>query len=181
MNKTDKEVWKYVEWYNNYLVSTHGRIMRLPSLEVNLVGRIVDWMTYKYWGWNTNYLRASLIKNWKQYLQFIHRLVAQAFLWLDMTDKTQIVAHLDHNWLNNHVSNLMVATDFENRQQTVDMYNSIPMIERVKRRKRKYSKEYPYIINALQEWKKTATEIANETWVPKCVVVSYKRKLKNMT
>lgn len=69
---------------------------------------------------NTNrngyqYEKLSCCVNNRKFNHYIHRLVAAAFLGLDLTDKTMQVDHINHNTLDNRLENLRVLTISENQ------------------------------------------------------------------
>lgn len=59
---------------------------------------------------NTGYYCVQI--NNKKYLK--HRIIAYAFLGLDINNPTQQIDHIDHNKINNQVSNLRIVTNQEN-------------------------------------------------------------------
>ena len=61
------------------------------------------------------YLRLQLVHKKKQKNYFIHRLVAFAFLELDIENQKQVIDHQDRNPLNNFVSNLRIVTQQQNQ------------------------------------------------------------------
>lgn len=65
------------------------------------------------------YKRISLRTNGVQKNYRIHRLVAEC--WLKGFDKDKIIHHIDHNPLNNHVSNLKQMTPQEHYKQHPEM------------------------------------------------------------
>jgi hypothetical protein len=65
------------------------------------------------------YLQYTLYYDWKEHKYLAHRLVAQAFLWLDIKDKKTYVCHKDDNPENNKVENLFLWTAKQNTQDAV--------------------------------------------------------------
>lgn len=95
-----KEIWKPINNYSHYLVSSHGRIK-------NKHGRILK-QTYKERGDAI----ISFHKNGKRSTHRVARIVAQTFLEED--GKRNEVNHIDGNPRNNHISNLEWVTRHEN-------------------------------------------------------------------
>jgi hypothetical protein len=62
----------------------------------------------------SGYLQLILDDKGKQKHYYIHRLVACAYLGLDLEDKKQIVDHIDGDRLNNDISNLRIVTKQQN-------------------------------------------------------------------
>lgn len=94
------EQFKQIEGYENYLVSNYGRVLNLDT------GRVLKPRN------TSGYQQVSLWKENNQKHEYIHRLVAQAFI-PNIENKPQ-VNHIDENKHNNHVSNLEWATVKEN-------------------------------------------------------------------
>tara|TARA_R110000782_G_C14545664_1_gene384350 strand:- start:38 stop:499 length:462 start_codon:yes stop_codon:yes gene_type:complete len=61
------------------------------------------------------YLRLQLNNKKKQKNYFIHRLVAFAFLNLDLENPVQVIDHQDRDKLNNNLSNLRIVTQQQNQ------------------------------------------------------------------
>jgi hypothetical protein len=118
INNMKQELWKYIPDVEGYIVSNTGKVMSLPKLGNKLTGKI-----------KTNGSNGKLLKPRKQFhgywqvgltvdgkkkFEYVHRLVAKAFL------KTRrgcdIVMHKDDNPSNNHVSNLKWGTPYQNSQ-----------------------------------------------------------------
>ena len=55
-----------------------------------------------------------IIIMWKSYL--VHRLVASAFLWLELSDTKTLICHKDDNPENNNINNLFIGTHNDNMQ-----------------------------------------------------------------
>ena len=111
-----EEVWKLIPEIDGYVVSNYGRVMSLPRLGNSLTGKIATngrvgkilkprKQLHGYW-------QVGLRVNGKQKFEYVHRLVAKAFL------KTRrgcdIVMHKDDNPSNNHLSNLKWGTHYQN-------------------------------------------------------------------
>ena len=96
------ERFKPVEGYENYEISTWGRVFNTDTGKF-LIPEVHD----------KGYLRVGLRKN-KQRRHFkIHRLVAMAFI--PNPDGKPHVNHIDGNNQNNSITNLEWVTDAENK------------------------------------------------------------------
>lgn len=95
------ELWKQIEDYERYEVSTEGRVRNTKT------GRLL-----KFDLSNCGYHRATLCKNNSPRKFSVHRLVAEAFI--DAVDGRNIVNHIDSNKTNNHVRNLEWVNYSEN-------------------------------------------------------------------
>lgn len=92
MNYKNKEKWKNVKGFENYLVSNKGRIMNGKT------GKILR--PYDSHG----YEKVDLYQNGKRKKLKVHRLVAQAFI--DNPHNFETVNHLDEVKVNNKADNL---------------------------------------------------------------------------
>lgn len=107
-HNTSDEIWRQINGFSRYEVSSFGRIR-------SNIGRskILKPSTSPI-----GYLRYTLISDTKEKKGFlIHRLVAQAFLsdW----DENLTVDHIDKNPSNNNLTNLRMLTLFENASKKV--------------------------------------------------------------
>lgn len=106
------EIWKDIpnyEWL--YQVSTLGRI---KSLWCNFCNNSKE-KILKLWD-RKQYKKVGLYKN-KIYTEYsVHRLVAQAFLWLDINDKKTLVCHINDIKYDNRVDNLFLWSHKDNTQ-----------------------------------------------------------------
>lgn len=102
INEMDKyfERWKKIDGYDNYSVSTFGRVRNDKTK--NLFNLQVK----------NGYYFTRLHKNNKSKNFYVHRLVANTFL-KNLSDKS-CVDHIDNNRLNSNISNLRWATKSEN-------------------------------------------------------------------
>ncbi len=93
-------------------------------LAVYKTGEIVFWDTKKgsrlEIGWNIHnpdvgrYNRYGIYNNKKKSKYLHHRIIAYAFLGLDINDSTQIIDHIDGNTFNNCVENLRIINSQKN-------------------------------------------------------------------
>lgn len=97
------EVWKIIDGYTNYSVSSFGRV-RNDKKENIMKPRI---STHGYY-------QVGLYKNGKQKLCKIHRLLANAFI--PNPENKKCVDHIDNIITNNKLNNLRFATKSENGQ-----------------------------------------------------------------
>jgi hypothetical protein len=97
------EVWKAINGYKNYEVSSFGKVKNIKTGEILKAGSSKD-----------GYIHVSLHTDGKGKKRSIHRLVAEAFI--DNLDDKPCVDHIDNVRTNNNVSNLRWATYTENSQ-----------------------------------------------------------------
>lgn len=95
-----KEVWKIIEEYPNYSVSSLGRVKRLKSSGYSIMLKPIDD--------GKGYRKVHLFKEGKSKLYLIHRLVAQAFI--PNPDNLPYINHKDEDRANNRVENLEWCT-----------------------------------------------------------------------
>jgi len=95
------EQWRLIDGYDNYEVSSHGRVR---NNETNMILKP---------GLNSRgYYVVCLCKDSLQRTQKVHKLVASAFI--DNPENKRNVDHIDNNGKNNMLDNLRWATDQEN-------------------------------------------------------------------
>ncbi len=115
-----KEIWKDIKDYEwIYQVSNLWRVKSLARERYN-------WKWYyiqkerilSLWKSHNIYLRINLSKNWLLKIFAVHRLVWQAFLWLNIDDSKTFACHRDEtlvNWLlDNSKDNLWLWTHLDN-------------------------------------------------------------------
>ena len=139
------EIWKDIEWHEwKYQVSSVWNIKSLKFGKERIMKCKI---------WINNY--CGIYLSYKYY--YIHRLVAQEFLWLDINNKKICVCHKDDNPINNNVDNLFLWTHKENTQD---------MMKKWRGRKRsmkiiQYSRQWEFI----KEWS-SIIEASKYLWIP---------------
>jgi hypothetical protein len=116
-----KEVWKCIPGYSNYIASNLGNIMSLPQL-AKTPTKNVSGKTDGRFGVILSpratppqgHLQVHLKNDGKSKMEYVHRLVALAFL--KKRKGKEIILHKDGNPKNNNVNNLMWGTHYENSQ-----------------------------------------------------------------
>lgn len=131
------EVWKDIAWYEwIYQVSDLWNIKNIKR-NCNLCFWTAKLTEHKYiW----------LHKHNKRKYFFIHRLVWQAFLWLDINDRKTLVCHIDDNPANNSVDNLFLWSHKDNMQDMVNKW-------RASQANSKYRKIIKLLYTKYKEWK----------------------------
>jgi hypothetical protein len=107
----DVEVWKDIDGYDNYVVSSFGNVYHIQS-----------GIVLKNWLDTNGYQMVGLRNNGKRKTINIHRLVAQAFI--ANPEHKKCVDHIDNNRTNNKVSNLRWATTSENNMNKCKQSNN---------------------------------------------------------
>lgn len=173
----ETEIWKDIPWYEwYYMVSNLGRVKSLDRYvrynENSL--QISRWTILSHWisRW---YCTVHLSK-YKQVSYKVHRLVASAFLWLDLysfTDrKTSLcVCHKNDIRNDNRVENLFLWTYRENNQDKAMKWRSLkwslnPMFWKTglmnPRSKTVY--QYDFEMNFIKKWD-SASVVSREIWI----------------
>lgn len=96
-----KEIWKTIEGFENYEVSTEGEVRNKNT------GRVL-----KQWLNENGYFQVVLCLNGKKTVKRVHRLVAEAFI--PNPDNNPQVNHIDEDKTDNLVENLNWMTAKEN-------------------------------------------------------------------
>ena len=117
-----KEIWKDVPWYEGmYQVSTLWRVKSLwrKVLSGN-----------RWWQWKPEKILKQFVGQWhcrvvlmKEGVRndvFVHRLVASAFLWVDVEfNWKNLICHKNDVGTDNRVENLYIGTYSDNNKDTV--------------------------------------------------------------
>ncbi|WP_188050257.1 NUMOD4 domain-containing protein [Flavobacterium sp. GP15] len=107
-NNYVNEIWKEVHNFENYEISTCGRLR-------NSKGRILKPMSSKDHGKSTKTrVVYTISKNGESKKMYAARIMGIAFLGLDPFDKSLVVDHIDNNSMNNCLKNLQLITNRKN-------------------------------------------------------------------
>ena len=176
----ETEIWKDVPWWEwLYAVSNFWRVVSykkwISILRLYPTSQVPYLKVYFYKRWNNSL--------WKAKWYLVHRLVASAFLWLDLNSfnnpKTSLcVCHKDDNPSNNRVDNLFLWTSKENNH---DMWKKNRWVRmhwwdnHMSRQVFQYTYEWTFI----KKWDSISTA-ANSLWTNVsniCAVCKGRRKL----
>jgi hypothetical protein len=116
--KLNVEVWRSIENYDNYAVSTFGRVKNVKT------DRILKGLDNGH-----GYLQVVLYEDAIRKKHQVHRLVANAFI--DNPDDKLCVDHKDNDKTNNNISNLRFATTKENSQNRILSSNNTSKVKGV--------------------------------------------------
>ncbi|AKU43400.1 HNH endonuclease [Bacillus phage Silence] len=97
------ERWKLVEGYEDYKISSEGRVMSLKAGKERILKQFPN---------ERGYMRINLMKKSKLKQVFVHRLVAYAFI--GEVKKGYEVNHKNGDKTNNRLENLEIITSSEN-------------------------------------------------------------------
>lgn len=126
------EIFKPIEGYDNYMVSTWGKVYVLKhiwgetkSIDGTREGLIPELVKVELKQHETKkgYMRVDLYKDGFRKHYKVHRLVAQAFI--KNPDGKSQVNHKDGNKKNNSVTNLEWVTDAENKEHQKRMNEGV--------------------------------------------------------
>jgi hypothetical protein len=104
--KKNMSIWKAVPGHEDYLVSVKGDVYSLKTELPFMMKQSDDGKGYR-------------VVNIDNELTFVHRIVAAAFLGLDLSNPDQCVMHVDDEPSNNNLYNLRLGTQVDNIR---DMY-----------------------------------------------------------
>ncbi len=107
------EIWKEITGFNNYAISTLGRVRRLTKGPRTRPGRILKPQRNSY-----SYPTVGLCGGGKQATRKVHQLVATAFLW---PRPGLQVNHIDGDKTNNRLDNLELVTASKNAPPSVSV------------------------------------------------------------
>lgn len=162
----DEEVWKEIQWFEwRYFVSNLWNVKSIwGKLKVNIVLKKSLTTTW--------YEQVNMYKKWIGKTYRVHRLVWQAFLWLDMSDSKIFVCHKDDNPLNNRLDNLFLWTckdnirDMINKGRLVKHWNKWEKHPRAKLTYKNVEEiRYRYANEEI-----TQTELAKIYWVSQVMI-----------
>ena len=97
------EIWDYIPGYNNYKVSSKGRVFSIKSNKLLQLSKDIH-----------GYYNVGLWKNNQRKLCRIHRLVAMTFYFIEDYAGKQ-VDHIDRDRTNNNLLNLRFCSNSENQ------------------------------------------------------------------
>jgi len=119
------EIWKDIKWYETlYMVSNKWRIKSLPKKwSWWHKWKILSIWKRRFWHWWVVLAKDRIYKN-----TYVHRLVAQAFLWLNINNTKILVCHKSEeliNWfLYNGEDNLFLWTSLDNSKDMINKWRS---------------------------------------------------------
>lgn len=151
------EVWKDIQWYEwRYQVSN---LWNIKSFVNNRWWVSKEWKILKMKNHNKGYKIVSLWR-WNEIL--VHRLVAQAFLWLDINDIKTEVLHQNDEKQDNRLENLILWSHKDNMREAKERW----IMERWENRWNAKLKDIdiPVIRNLYRNWLSTR-KIAKEFYV----------------
>ena len=108
-----QERWRLLPSNRNYLVSDHGRVMRITSGKGTEPGRVLKPGKTK-----DGYQKVELFNNGTPFSRYVHRLVVEAFI--GEIPAGLEVNHISGQKVDNRIENLEVVTHATNTQHAWD-------------------------------------------------------------
>ncbi|MDR3748086.1 MAG: HNH endonuclease [Acidobacteriota bacterium] len=108
-----QERWRVLPSNKNYLVSDHGRVMRIAPGKGTEPGRVL-----KPGKTRDGYLKVELFNNGTPCSRYVHRLVVEAFI--GEIPAGLEVNHISGQKVENYIENLEVVTQAKNTQHAWD-------------------------------------------------------------
>ena len=105
------EQWRLIDGYDNYEVSSHGRVRNSKTNRIMKLSKKKD-----------GYVDVNLCKNSKATHHLVHRLVSFAFC--ENPNNYNVVDHLDRVRTNNMFNNLRWCTNSQNQRNTTISKNN---------------------------------------------------------
>jgi hypothetical protein len=129
------EQWKTIKEFENYEVSTEGRIKRKASFKF---GKIYEAKIMKH-RYHNGYQIINLFKNKKTETFSVHSLVAKTFL--ENPENKKTINHKDGIKTNNFVENLEWATHKENNKHAIENKLLVPNLKGILELNKKLQKK----------------------------------------
>ena len=110
------EIWKEIKGFEDYEVSSLGRVKSLARTITHKDGKVYKHKSkiLKLKTGSHGYLAVNIFKDTKSKTRTIHQLVAEAFLNHTPNGYKSVVDHIDNNPLNNELGNLQIISHREN-------------------------------------------------------------------
>lgn len=125
----EKEIWKSIKGYSNYIFSNMGNVMVLPKYSDTVAGKLNSKTNGRYGhllkprATNYGHLQVALLNdNGETKMEYVHRLIATAFL--KSKPGMDIVCHKDGNPSNNKLNNLMWGNQHINLSMVTNWNNA---------------------------------------------------------
>lgn len=113
------EIWTLIKWYEElYQVSNTWHIKAI-STSKRCKERILKPWKKKSW-----HRFVNLCKRWIARSISVHRLVWQAYFWIDINDPKVCILHDDDDPSNNHVDNLFIGTQEDNMKDMLSKWRN---------------------------------------------------------
>ena len=166
------EIWKDIKWYEwLYQASNLWRVKSLKVRWWNNDG-IMSQQLYKNSG-HYQYFRLRLSYKWLRKTYWVHRLIAAAFLWFDLSTpmKEAVIMHLDNNPSNNKIENLKIWTQSDNTRQCIKewRWKQFNRFWEAHPRTKFSTEDILFIRTEISKWVKRV-DLASKYWVSKTTI-----------
>lgn len=137
-----KEIWKPIESFEGYEISSLGRVRSVDRIKVTKFGviRTIKGQLLSISGSKKGYWIVKLYKNNKKITKTVHVLMGKAFFG---THDGVCIDHIDRDTMNNNISNLRVVTFIQNMMNKGKQKSSFSseykgVVMKDEKRKKKY-------------------------------------------